>query len=125
MNIGFVPIIQQEIILEKKSIKKMELSDIIPPKALLFLKKLIKVLMVITMIYFGLGALACLGMIGIEAFTQQMSLEIKVESPEFQAWIIYVGMTVMLIVCLGFIFSAYLLFKYLKNDLSKEDSLAL
>ena len=98
----------------------MELSDFIPPKLLLIIKKVTKVLMVLVMIYFSIGALACIGVIGIEAFTQQMSLEIKEDSPEFQSWIIYVGMVVMLIICLGFVFSSYLLFRFLKNDLSKR-----
>jgi uncharacterized membrane protein (Fun14 family) len=98
----------------------MEISDFIPPRALLILKKVAKLLLILVMIYFSLGGLASLGMIFIEAFTHQMSTEIQQDSAEFQAWLIYVGMLVMLITCAGFVFTAYLGFRFLRRDILKS-----
>ena len=58
------------------------------------------------MIYFGFGALAAFAMIIIEVSTHQMSLEIQLESPSFQPWIIYVSMLVMIVICRGIEFVA-------------------
>ena len=78
------------------------------PKYQRILRKIGLVLLVLVMVYFVIGALAALIMIIIEATTHQMSSEIQQDQPGFQPWIIYAGMIVMMLMCFGIGFGAFL-----------------
>ncbi|MDB4534269.1 hypothetical protein N9242_05295 [Vicingaceae bacterium] len=77
------------------------------------LKKVILVVLVLLMIYFGLGFAACIGIILIEASTHQLSLELGNDYP---VWIIYLAMSIFAMICAGLFIACKVGHYYLKKS---------
>ena len=81
------------------------------------LKKIGLVLLILLMIYFSIGILACIGVIVIEATTHQPSIEI---GENFQPWILYLCMGIFAIVLAGIGVACGVGYYYLRKSLRKQ-----
>ena len=82
------------------------------------MKVLIKILyyaLILLGIYFALGLLASLGLIIMEANTNQLTNEIVKEQSDFENWIIYLGLSVFSIICVGISFVCFFCAKAIKK----------
>lgn len=84
---------------------------------IIILQKILLVLTVLAIIYFGLGFLASIVFIVIEAFTHQISIDI---GKEFSPWIIYVVIGILAIVFAGIVTGLCIGFYHLRKNIRKD-----
>ena len=80
------------------------------------LLKIAIILLIILMVYFGLGFLACVALIIFEASTHQISLEI---GNDFNPAIIYLGLSLFAIVVAGIFTACYIGYYHARKKLKK------
>ncbi len=80
------------------------------------LLKIAIILLIILMVYFGLGILASIALIFIEISTHQISIEI---GNDFNPNIIYLGLSLFLVVLGGIFTACYIGYFHAKKSLKK------
>lgn len=90
-------------------------------KARIIFQKFIRILLILLMIYFGIGVLACLAVIGVELVTHQISLDVKNISSGMISLILF-----MFAMFLGsLVYTCHLGQSKLKKLIAKESNLHL
>ena len=95
--------------------KNTLLAEIYPYEHIIMhiLKKIILILLMLLMIYFGLGVLSCIGIIIAEASTHILSSEIGSDASPA---LIYTALGVFAFICAGLVTLCYVGYYYLKRS---------